>query len=719
MPLHRSKLKQLTHYLRLLGSFLCCAIFSVAGQAQAQTGTAADPFIDTAQAHLVTTSGLYYFNLGTGTFSAWVDVDEGGGWILVTQYLHKGGTNPTLRLIHPGKDLPPRTTNGLGTDESLGTKTNWGHASLFTMREFTGDLETRWYSITSAHSRVMHFKTTEGSNYIKTGSGNFAGIATNHTLLSGHTANLPASRNNGFTNRGHYAMTDFPFYKSATHHWGIRGLNKRWESDDYPNNSNNHTLHRIWARSNSSDFSDAPQSYGMPTHVIDDPVIRLGASVDAETTDLTGPLANGDGADDDGVTMPIITKGFSQLINVEISQATRGVGYLQGWIDWNGDGDFDDADEQIAKNLRYTTATTGTITVPVRAPANATTNQTYARFRWSTKANLTSTSLAENGEVEDYAFTIQTNPTAVAQCSGAGVNVATSGTASQSSTYSTAVASRMIDGNTSGVWSHGSVAHTGYDYSAWMEVDLGSQQLIDELKFWRRTDCCATRANDFLAFVSATPFPNTGDNDADLQTILNTPSVVKYQHTGTPPTTTTIPINSTGRYIRLQNPFVRQYAHAAEIQALVCPSGELVAEKTVNMWDPSNLGLYSVPGNDVIYDIQVSNESSHAITSDSIFIVDEMPLDMVFYNGDIDDGGPETNPVKFSQSTGAGLTFNYSTDVRYSNSSSRPSQYADCTYTPSAGYDANVKFICFNPKGAMATGNPDPDFTVSFRAKIK
>ncbi len=146
---------------------------------------------------------------------------------------------------------------------------------------------------------------------------------------------------------------------------------------------------------------------------------------------------------------------------------------------------------------------------------------------------------------------------------------------------------------------------------------------------------------------------------------------------------------------------------------------ELTASKSVDVYDPTSAGLYSLPGNDVISALTVTNPGAAAADTDSIVIIDEIPAEVEFYNGDIDDGGPESNPVSFVQTGGANLTFTYANDVKYSNSGLRPSTMAGCTYTPSAGYDPNVTFICFNPKGAMASGNPDPTFTASYRARIK
>ena len=146
---------------------------------------------------------------------------------------------------------------------------------------------------------------------------------------------------------------------------------------------------------------------------------------------------------------------------------------------------------------------------------------------------------------------------------------------------------------------------------------------------------------------------------------------------------------------------------------------ELTASKTVEIYDPSAAGLYAIPSNDVIYTISVTNTGDGNADTDSIVIIDPIPADLTFYNDDIDDAGPETDPVAFSQQNGAGLTFNFATDVRFSNSGSPPASFAACAYVPSTGYDANVSYLCVNPKGAMNFGNPDPSFEIKFRGQIK
>jgi len=170
---------------------------------------------------------------------------DGGGWTLVLNYLHQGGTNPNLNIL--SNSLPLLNSTTLGNDES-GT-IYWGHAgnALMNALQFT---EVRFYAKTSAHSRVIHFKTSHAGtiSYFKTGTGSCSGIQGSYTLLSGHTANLPNAANNFYTNQGNNSMTQFPYFLWSNYHWGIRGLGNRWEVDDYPNNPNFHTYHQIWVR---------------------------------------------------------------------------------------------------------------------------------------------------------------------------------------------------------------------------------------------------------------------------------------------------------------------------------------------------------------------------------------------------------------------------------------------------------------------------------------
>lgn len=129
-------------------------------------------------------------------------------------------------------------------------------------------------------------------------------------------------------------------------------------------------------------------------------------------------------------------------------------------------------------------------------------------------------------------------------------------------------------------------------------------------------------------------------------------------------------------------------------------------------------GQYYLPGNDVIYSITATNIGQGQTTADSLLVVDALPAQLDFFNGDIDDAGPATGPVIFSQS-GSSLTFNAATDLRYSNAVSAPTSFAACTYNPAAGYDPAIKFVCLNLKGSLLAGTPEPSFTFQIRTRIK
>ncbi|PHR61938.1 MAG: hypothetical protein COA43_01840 [Robiginitomaculum sp.] len=469
------------------------------------------------------------------------------------------------------------------------------------------------------------------------------------------------------------------------------------------------------------DLSDAPASYGIPSHIIDS-AIYLGASApDVEVAAQPSTNADGDDTDgnddEDGVVFPNFTQGITSYLNVDVSGSG---GYLQAWLDWNGDGNFTTSGDQIATDLQDNGAldldpTAGKIRLAVRAPSNATISQTYARLRWSTTAGLGSDGIATDGEVEDYALTVIAKTTPTATCPAVFEKVATSGTATQSTNYSGSAyfAPNAIDGNTNGA----GYTHTGVLLHQWWNLDLGESKAIDTISIWNRTNCCGDRLDGFHLFVSQTPFPNTGDAADDLDSILNNTTVFKYQDLGAASVQTTLPVVTNGRYIRVVLP--RKIALSiAELQVNVCGSATLNAVKSVEIYDPNSEGLYALPGNDITHILTVTNTGAGLADNDSISLIDKISPEVEFYNGDFDGAGPETHPVVFSDSSSA-LTFTYATDVGYWNGASAPANFAACTYTPSAGYDPNVTYVCYNPKGAMARGDPDPSFIVKYRARIK
>ncbi|MDX9729401.1 MAG: GEVED domain-containing protein, partial [Bacteroidales bacterium] len=155
-----------------------------------------------------------------------------------------------------------------------------------------------------------------------------------------------------------------------------------------------------------NDFGDAPASYGSADHVMDGRRY-LGGEPDGEASHQYSDEANGDdltGRDDeDGVTIPELVQGKKATIRYQVVTPYATV-YLNAWIDWNGDGDFNDNDERIASNVGRTFP--GTYNLDITVPADATGSKpTFARFRLGARIN-TPTGTATSGEVEDYMIKI-------------------------------------------------------------------------------------------------------------------------------------------------------------------------------------------------------------------------------------------------------------------------------------------------------------------------
>jgi subtilisin-like proprotein convertase family protein len=190
----------------------------------------------------------------------------------------------------------------------------------------------------------------------------------------------------------------------------------------------------------SFDYGDAPNSYGTllaggARHALGDRTLYLGTNPpDGEADGQAGAAATTDdttqvgGVDDeDGVASfpAYASPATTYTVSVTaVNLSTTTAGSLVGYIDWNRDGDFADANERSATTTvpaNTLTATAFNVTwtsVPTNAGG---TTSTYARFRISYTASevTTPTGSATSGEVEDYQIPVNTLPVTVASFSAA------------------------------------------------------------------------------------------------------------------------------------------------------------------------------------------------------------------------------------------------------------------------------------------------------------
>ncbi|MEX2176183.1 MAG: M36 family metallopeptidase, partial [Pirellulaceae bacterium] len=174
------------------------------------------------------------------------------------------------------------------------------------------------------------------------------------------------------------------------------------------------------------DFGDAPASYGTllanngPRHGILPgfgltltPSSGVGV-VDAEANGMPTAGANGDDAvpgagpdDENGVLIfGSVTPGQTSTVQVGVRTGGFSTGVLQGWIDFNRDGDFLDANERIITD-RF--LGTGVHLIQFQVPIEASLGATYARFRYGYERGIGPRGPALAGEVEDYSINVLEN----------------------------------------------------------------------------------------------------------------------------------------------------------------------------------------------------------------------------------------------------------------------------------------------------------------------
>lgn len=154
----------------------------------------------------------------------------------------------------------------------------------------------------------------------------------------------------------------------------------------------------------------------------------------------------------------------------------------------------------------------------------------------------------------------------------------------------------------------------------------------------------------------------------------------------------------------------------SEFSAVVTADGvaDLSVTMATTLFEPPAGQAFFVPGNDALLTTTVSNGGNGSTDSDSLFLAITIDPAHAFYNAVT----PTLGGVIGFESGSPALTFSEATDLRFSSSAAAPASFAACTYTPTAGYDPQVRHVCLNPKGTLPSGAPQGQFTVRLRARI-
>ncbi|MBN2355312.1 T9SS type A sorting domain-containing protein [candidate division KSB1 bacterium] len=163
------------------------------------------------------------------------------------------------------------------------------------------------------------------------------------------------------------------------------------------------------------DFGDAPDptyptllSSNGARHLISQ--LYLGNTIDAEPNGLPHAALLGDDLDgtndEDGVTFPNLPL-IQNKTNV-VSVLSSGDGFLNAWIDFNADGDWNDSSEHIINDFPVTAGSNSiTFVVPlINLNSSPMTVTFISRFRLSSNKGIGIVGLAPDGEVEDYSVDI-------------------------------------------------------------------------------------------------------------------------------------------------------------------------------------------------------------------------------------------------------------------------------------------------------------------------
>lgn len=152
---------------------------------------------------------------------------------------------------------------------------------------------------------------------------------------------------------------------------------------------------------------------GGPSHLIIEGLL-LGVSIDMDADGIPENLAMGDDLDneDDEDGLSILSSmdarpGGTIRLPLNVTNTTGDTAYIRAWVDWNGDGDFDNLNE-LATTIKDDANGVFLPYLEINIADDAVINQLLGlRVRLSNEPNLDALGPAYSGEVEDYLLGVE------------------------------------------------------------------------------------------------------------------------------------------------------------------------------------------------------------------------------------------------------------------------------------------------------------------------
>ncbi|WP_458628689.1 DUF7507 domain-containing protein [Winogradskyella sp. PC D3.3] len=328
-------------------------------------------------------NGHYYFCAGSANANVRViDLDPESVTYLqqINSFTVTNGVSFSDFAFHPSDGFLYAVTSNsdlLKINPNTGVHINLGSAGMSTASGYGAvffDANGFFYVFNNSNGRVfrLDLRTDPGTNYDESQT-----ILFSQGVASGNNDGARCAYAELYTDYG-----DAPDLGMGT----SIGDYKTLLSDDGPR----HTL---------LDFSEVSNTSSL----------MLGTAVTAESDALQNTDATGD--QDDGMTWTSLTSAQSYTETIELINTTGESAYLNVWIDYNMDGDFDDADEQLINDQEVLAGTTSA-TINFTTPSYAISGDTFARVRLCSNSGEcnTSTGPAAGGEVEDYLVNFSFDP---------------------------------------------------------------------------------------------------------------------------------------------------------------------------------------------------------------------------------------------------------------------------------------------------------------------